>query len=185
MLRSFTETSKTGIQTLTLRLPSWNDFTNALILSVVSSSKSGLYFFMSPSKVIRRIVGNSSSLRPKYSKILPLASTPALMKTNRIWVWGDTNEEHHRSVGVNYTHTIRWSSLTIEGLHDAIRTYMRTILPRCLVSFCMARYREKQKQNKNKTKITLKLLIYFAEQFKISTKCVCCHSVIIWYCGMN
>ena len=54
----------------------------------------------------------------------------------------------------------------IEGLHDAIRTYTRTILPRCLVSFCMARYREKQQKTKER-------FINFAERFKISTKCVC------------
>ena len=50
-----------------------------------------------------------------------------------------------------------------------------------LVSFCMARYRGKQEK-------TLELLIYFAERFKISTKCVLqysCHSVVIWHCGMN
>ena len=35
----------------------------------------------------------------------------------------------------------------IEGLHDAIRTYTGTILPRCLVSFCMARYRGKQQKH--------------------------------------
>ena len=34
----------------------------------------------------------------------------------------------------------------IEGLHDVVRAYYtRSILPHRLVSFCMARYREKQK----------------------------------------
>ena len=67
--------------------------------------------------------------------------------------------------------------VSIEGLNDAIRTYARMILPRYLVSFCRARYREnnsnnnknnnKQKQtNKQKyqqqpKKKNLKLLIYF------------------------
>ena len=40
---------------------------------------------------------------------------------------------------------------------------------------------------KNSKKM-LKLLIYFTEQFEISTECVrwySCHSVIILYCGMN
>ena len=34
----------------------------------------------------------------------------------------------------------------IESLHDAERTYTRAILPRSLVSFCMARYGEKQQK---------------------------------------
>ena len=38
---------------------------------------------------------------------------------------------------------------SIEGLYDAVRTYTRTTLPRRLVSFCMARYREKQQQQQN------------------------------------
>ena len=54
----------------------------------------------------------------------------------------------------------------IKGLYSAIHTYMHTILPRCLVSFCMAQYREKLQK-------TLELLIYFAERFEISIKCVC------------
>ena len=33
--------------------------------------------------------------------------------------------------------------LIIEGLHDAIRSCIRMIFPRRLVSFCVARYREK------------------------------------------
>ena len=41
------------------------------------------------------------------------------------------------------------SEKNIEGLHDAVRTYYtRTILPRRLVSFCMAWYREKKNNNK-------------------------------------
>ena len=32
----------------------------------------------------------------------------------------------------------------MEGLHDAVRTYTRTIFPRSLFPFCMARYGEKQ-----------------------------------------
>ena len=52
---------------------------------------------------------------------------------------------------------------TIEGLHDAIRTYTRMTLPRSLV--CMERYGEKQ-QN------LLLLLIYFIERFEISADCV-------------
>ena len=53
----------------------------------------------------------------------------------------------------------------IEGLHDAVRTYTRTILSRSLVSFCMVRYGEKQQTQ-------LLLLIYFIARFEISTKCV-------------
>ena len=53
----------------------------------------------------------------------------------------------------------------IEGLHHAIRTYTRMILPRCLVSFGMARYREEQQKNAG-------LLIYFAEL---------CHNLELWY----
>ena len=36
----------------------------------------------------------------------------------------------------------------IEGLHDAVRTYTRSTLPLRLVSFCMARYREKQNKKR-------------------------------------
>ena len=65
-----------------------------------------------------------------------------------------------------------------EGLHDAIRTYARTILHRCLVSFDMARYREKQQK-------TLELLIYFAERFKNIAPNVCvlllCYNVVLCY----
>ena len=48
----------------------------------------------------------------------------------------------------------------------------RKILPRCLVSLCMALYREKQQQQQQQQQ-TLELLIYFEERFKISTKYVC------------
>ena len=56
---------------------------------------------------------------------------------------------------------------SIEGLHDAVRTHTRKILPRRLVSFlfCMARYREKQQK-------TFEVLIYFIERIKIPGKCV-------------
>ena len=73
------------------------------------------------------------------------------------------------------------SRCSIEGLHDAVCTYTRTILPCSLLSFCVVRYREKQQK-------TLELLIYLTERFKIFTECVSwysCHSAIIWYYGMN
>ena len=71
-----------------------------------------------------------------------------------------------RGMLVLVTVQMRAACKRIEGLHYAIRTYTRTILPRCLVSFCVARYGEKQQK-------TLELLIYFAERFKLSTKCEC------------
>ena len=55
---------------------------------------------------------------------------------------------------------------TVEGLHDAIRSYTRMIFPLRLVSLCVAWYREKQ-QN------TLLFWIYFIKGFKISTEYVC------------
>ena len=48
---------------------------------------------------------------------------------------------------------------TIESLHDAARTYTRTILQHRLVSFCTARYEEKQQK-------MLKLMIFFMEGFE-------------------
>ena len=55
---------------------------------------------------------------------------------------------------------------TIEGLHNAVRTYSRMIFKNLLVSFCTARYGEKQQK-------PLKLSIYFMEGFEISPECVC------------
>ena len=81
---------------------------------------------------------------------------------------------------VNFQMELLNISIHIEGLHDA-RTYTRTIFPAPWFPFCMAPYREKQ-QNMQL------LLIYFIARFEISTECVfsySCHSVVIWYCGMN
>ena len=47
----------------------------------------------------------------------------------------------------------------MEGLHDAVRTYTRTILHIFWFPFCTARYREKQ--------LKMGLLIYFMEEFEI------------------
>ena len=60
--------------------------------------------------------------------------------------------------------------IRIEGLHDTVRTYMHTILPRCLVSFYVARYREKKQQQQQQQQKTLELLIYLTEWFKLSTR---------------
>ena len=57
-------------------------------------------------------------------------------------------------------------------LQNAARTFMRKIL----FPFCTARYREKQ-QN------TLLILMNFNFQESVRTKY--CHSVVIWYSGMN
>ena len=54
----------------------------------------------------------------------------------------------------------------IEGLHDAVRTYARTIFQNLLVSFCTAQYGEKQQKPPE-------LSIYFMEGFEISSKCMC------------
>ena len=48
----------------------------------------------------------------------------------------------------------------MEGLHDAVRTYARTMFQNLLVSFCTARYEEKQQ-------ITLELSIDFMEGIEI------------------
>ena len=72
-------------------------------------------------------------------------------------------------------------SRLIEGLNNAVHTYTGTRFPRSWFPFCMVRYGEKQ-QN------TVLLLIYFIGRFEISTECVfeySCHSVVIWYSGMN
>ena len=53
----------------------------------------------------------------------------------------------------------------IEGLHDAVRNYTRTILPGSLASFLYGAVWWKQ-QN------LLFLLIYFIARFEISTECV-------------
>ena len=53
----------------------------------------------------------------------------------------------------------------MENLHDAVRTYTRTILPHRPFRFCMARCREKQLN-------LLLFLIYFIAKFEISTECV-------------
>ena len=55
---------------------------------------------------------------------------------------------------------------SIEGLHDAVRTYACMIFQNVLVSFRTALYGEKQQK-------TLELSIYFMEGFEISSKCVC------------
>ena len=59
-----------------------------------------------------------------------------------------------------HRHTLR-----IDSLHDAVRTYMRTILSRSLVSFSYGAVCKKQ-QN------LLLLLIYFIARFEMSTECV-------------
>ena len=66
-------------------------------------------------------------------------------------------------------------SCSIEGLHDTVCTYARTIFQNLLVSFCTAWYGEKQQK-------TLELAIYFMEWFEISSEGVrwySCHSVVI------
>ena len=73
----------------------------------------------------------------------------------------------------------------IEGFHDAVRTYTGMILPRSLVSFCMAK---RKKGKKEKQQNLLLLLINFIARFEIWTECMfwySCHSVVIWYCDMN
>ena len=55
--------------------------------------------------------------------------------------------------------------LIIESLHNAVRTYTRTICPAAWFPFCIAWHAEKQ-QN------MLLLLIDFIARFKISTECV-------------
>ena len=54
----------------------------------------------------------------------------------------------------------------IEGLHNAVRTYVSMIFQNLLVSFSTARYGEKQQK-------ALELLIYFMERSEISSECVC------------
>ena len=59
----------------------------------------------------------------------------------------------------------------IEGLHDAVRTYTRRILPRCLVSFCMARYRKKKHAR------TFNLLFTASNDFKFPSS-VCANILV-------
>ena len=69
----------------------------------------------------------------------------------------------------------------IEGMHDAVRTYMRVTMPRSMVYILYGAVWRKQ-QN------LLLLLIYFIARFEISSECVFyyyCHSVVIWFCDMN
>ena len=73
------------------------------------------------------------------------------------------------------------SFLTIESLHNAVRTNTRTILPCPLFPFCIVRYWEKQ-QN------TVLFLNSFMTEIKIATKCeyyYSCHSIWFCTCGMN
>ena len=70
----------------------------------------------------------------------------------------------------------------IEGLHDAVCTYARTILSKSL-GFLLhsAVWRKQQK--------TLELSIFFMEKFEISSRCVCWYSghsvgiltMVMWY----
>ena len=76
------------------------------------------------------------------------------VNTNKVLLTQCTREGHMKCevvlFGMEVAHLTQWLNLPrshLEGLHDAIRTYTRTILPCCLVSFRMAWYREKNIKN--------------------------------------
>ena len=71
--------------------------------------------------------------------------------------------------------------ILIEGLHDSVHTYTRTVLQHLLVSLLV------QCSIKKNNKKTLKILIYSMEGFEILAKCVCWYSCrsVISHCGMN
>lgn len=68
----------------TFSVPSMKAVQKRIMFSAVISEDSGLYLVISSSRVIRRITGHSSFLRPKNSRILWLSSTSLSMKMKRI-----------------------------------------------------------------------------------------------------
>ena len=70
---------------LTLSSPSRYDWMNGVSFSAVISLKSGTYFLMSSSKLMRRVVGVSSVLMVKNSIILSAVSSEVSMWTKRTW----------------------------------------------------------------------------------------------------